>query len=113
METIRWFDDLHLSDVGDVGGKGANLGELTQARFPVPHGFVVTSGAYLETRDGRKIFDGISSWWVTLHGHADPRIAAAIAEQAATLEQVIFAGFTHEPGARRLLPCCSPAPTGV
>ena len=54
-------------------------------------------GAYLYLTDGRKILDAISSWWVTLHGHAHPKIARAIAEQAAKLEQVIFAGFTHEP----------------
>ncbi|MFX5937740.1 aminotransferase class III-fold pyridoxal phosphate-dependent enzyme, partial [Acinetobacter baumannii] len=44
--------------------------------------------------------------WVTLHGHAHPYIAQKIYEQAQTLEQVIFAGFTHEPGivlAERLL----------
>lgn len=57
-------------------------------------------GAYLYTDRGAPIFDAISSWWVTLHGHADPRIAAAIAHQAATLEQVIFAGYTHRPAAQ-------------
>lgn len=56
-------------------------------------------GSYLFLSDGRTIFDGISSWWVTLHGHAQPKIAAAIGEQAAKMEQVIFAGFTHEPAA--------------
>jgi adenosylmethionine---8-amino-7-oxononanoate aminotransferase len=54
-------------------------------------------GAYLYTSDGNRILDAISSWWVTLHGHAHARIAAAIAKQAEKLEQVIFAGFTHEP----------------
>jgi adenosylmethionine---8-amino-7-oxononanoate aminotransferase len=54
-------------------------------------------GVYLHTADGRKIVDAISSWWVNLHGHANPRIAAAIAEQARKLEHVILAGFTHEP----------------
>ncbi|MGB7845008.1 MAG: adenosylmethionine--8-amino-7-oxononanoate transaminase [Candidatus Acidiferrum sp.] len=53
-------------------------------------------GVYLHTADGRKIIDAISSWWVNLHGHANPRIAAAIAEQARKLEHVILAGFTHE-----------------
>ena len=57
-------------------------------------------GVYLYLSDGRRILDGISSWWVTLHGHAHPKIANAIAEQAAKLEQVIFAGFTHEPASR-------------
>ena len=57
-------------------------------------------GAYLETADGPRLQDAISSWWVNLHGHAHPAIGAAIAGQAAALEQVIFAGFAHEPGAR-------------
>jgi pyruvate, water dikinase len=46
MEFVRWFEDIHLSDAPLVGGKGANLGELTQAQLPVPPGFVVTSDAY-------------------------------------------------------------------
>src|SRR3989449_8621946 len=54
-------------------------------------------GVWLHTRDGRKILDAVSSWWVNLHGHANPRIVAAIAEQARKMEHVIFAGFTHEP----------------
>jgi adenosylmethionine-8-amino-7-oxononanoate aminotransferase len=55
------------------------------------------SGAFLELEDGRRLVDCISSWWVTLHGHAQPEIAQAIYEQAQELEQVIFAGFTHQP----------------
>jgi adenosylmethionine-8-amino-7-oxononanoate aminotransferase len=57
------------------------------------------SGAFLHTADGRRIFDGISSWWVTLHGHSHPAIVDAIAKQAALLDQVIFTTFTHEPAA--------------
>jgi len=53
-------------------------------------------GVWLHTQDGRKVIDAISSWWVNLHGHANPRIAAAIAEQARKLEHVILAGFTQE-----------------
>lgn len=53
--------------------------------------------AALYTDDGRHIVDAISSWWVTTHGHAHPRIIAAIADQAARLDQIIFAGWTHEP----------------
>ena len=54
-------------------------------------------GPYLFTRDGRRLIDAISSWWVNLHGHAHPVIAEAIAAQARKLEHVIFAGFTHSP----------------
>jgi pyruvate, water dikinase len=45
-DLVAWFQDIDKNDVGLVGGKGANLGEMTQAGFPVPGGFVVTSHAY-------------------------------------------------------------------
>lgn len=63
-------------------------------------------GVHLITDEGDKIIDAISSWWVNLHGHSHPHIAKAVAEQAAKLEHVIFAGFTHAPAiqlAERLL----------
>src|ERR1700674_4771330 len=68
-----------------------------EATEPPPIAIDRGEGAYLFTRDGRRLIDGISSWWVNLHGHAHPLIAEAIAAQARKLEQVIFAGFTHEP----------------
>ncbi|GGD59350.1 adenosylmethionine--8-amino-7-oxononanoate transaminase [Croceicoccus mobilis] len=67
-------------------------------------------GAELFTKDGGAIIDAISSWWVTTHGHGDPRIAKAIADQAQQLDQIIFAGFTHQPaedvaaGLRAIMP---------
>jgi adenosylmethionine-8-amino-7-oxononanoate aminotransferase len=54
-------------------------------------------GAWLVGRDGRRYLDAVSSWWTNLFGHAEPRIAGAIAAQAGTLEQVILAGFSHAP----------------
>ena len=54
-------------------------------------------GALLHCADGRTLIDAISSWWVITHGHCDPRIVAAIQEQAAQLDQMIFAGYTHAP----------------
>lgn len=54
-------------------------------------------GLYIYTDDGRKYADMISSWWVNIHGHANPEIAEVIAKQAATLEQVIFTAFSHQP----------------
>jgi len=62
--------------------------------------------AYLYTADGHRIIDAISSWWVVTHGHCHPHIVAAIKAQAERLDQVIFAGHTHDPAealARRLL----------
>jgi adenosylmethionine-8-amino-7-oxononanoate aminotransferase len=73
---------------------------------PVP----VTSarGVYLETVDGRRLIDGISSWWTCLHGHGNPAIVEAITTQAQRLDHVMLAGFTHEPAvqlAEALLEC--------
>jgi adenosylmethionine-8-amino-7-oxononanoate aminotransferase len=64
---------------------------------PAPIAIERAEGVWLYARDGRKIIDAVSSWWVNLHGHANPRIARALAEQARKLEHVILAGFTHEP----------------
>jgi adenosylmethionine-8-amino-7-oxononanoate aminotransferase len=58
------------------------------------------SGAWLEDFDGKRYLDAVSSWWVNLFGHANPRINAAVAQQLGKLEHVIFAGFTHEPAVR-------------
>ncbi|MEO8064664.1 MAG: adenosylmethionine--8-amino-7-oxononanoate transaminase [Pseudomonadota bacterium] len=55
------------------------------------------SGVWLEDFEGMRYLDGISSWWVNLFGHANPRINAALREQLEKLEHAIFAGFTHEP----------------
>ncbi len=56
----------------------------------------VRNAFIIYTKDGRQILDAVSSWWVNIHGHANARIAAAIAEQARKLEHVILAGFTHD-----------------
>jgi adenosylmethionine---8-amino-7-oxononanoate aminotransferase len=55
------------------------------------------AGAWLYDADGRRYLDGISSWWVNLFGHANPRIGDALKAQLDTLEHVMLAGFTHEP----------------
>jgi adenosylmethionine-8-amino-7-oxononanoate aminotransferase len=54
-------------------------------------------GVWLMGYDDRQYLDAISSWWVNLFGHANPRIGGAVAAQLEQLEHVIFAGFTHEP----------------
>ncbi|MFW9611677.1 MAG: adenosylmethionine--8-amino-7-oxononanoate transaminase [Fluviibacter sp.] len=54
-------------------------------------------GVWLEDFEGKRILDGISSWWVNLFGHGNPRINAAIADQLSKLEHVMLAGFTHAP----------------
>ncbi|WP_285008471.1 adenosylmethionine--8-amino-7-oxononanoate transaminase [Pedobacter faecalis] len=80
----------------------------TQMKDALPHiGIVRGEGCYLYDDAGQRYIDAVSSWWVNIHGHAHPHIAAKVAEQLKTLEHVIFAGFTHEPAvqlAERLLP---------
>lgn len=79
--------------------------QMHMARPPIP--IVRAQGVYLYSTEGRRYLDGISSWWVNLHGHAHPYIIEKITAQAKVLEHVIFAGFTHAPAvelASRLLP---------
>jgi adenosylmethionine-8-amino-7-oxononanoate aminotransferase len=80
----------------------------TQMKNPLPHIPIVRGeGVYLYDENNKKYIDAVSSWWVNIHGHAHPHIAAKVSEQLKTLEHVIFAGFTHEPAvqlAERLLP---------
>ena len=61
--------------------------------FPVSSG----KGVWLHDFEGRRYLDAISSWWVNLFGHCNPKINAAISNQLEKLEHVILAGFTHEP----------------
>jgi adenosylmethionine-8-amino-7-oxononanoate aminotransferase len=63
-------------------------------------------GVWLYEHSGRRILDGIGSWWTSIHGHGHPHIVTAIQQQAARLDHVMFAGFTHAPAvelAERLL----------
>ena len=61
MEFVRWFEKIRLDDAPLVGGKGANLGELTAAHLPVPPGFVVTAEAYRYAIDHAGITEKLSS----------------------------------------------------
>ena len=73
---------------------------------PAPLPIVRAKGVYLYTEDGRRILDGISSWWVNIHGHSHPKLNEALAAQARAMEHVVFAGCTHPPAvelAERLL----------
>ncbi len=71
---------------------------FTQAKTaPEPLKVKSAQGIWLTLEDGRSVMDCISSWWVNTHGHAHPKIAAAIYRQAQQLEHVIFGGFTHDP----------------
>src|SRR6201998_2103195 len=70
-------------------------------------------GAWLEDYTGRRYLDAISSLWVNLFGHANPRINAAVRAQLEQLEHVILAGFTHEPVIALSEELCAIAPQGL
>ena len=72
--------------------------QMLTAPTPIP--IERAEGVYLFTADGREILDGVSSWWVNIHGHSHPRLNEALTRQCTRMQQVIFAGATHEPGAR-------------
>lgn len=64
---------------------------------PPPVAVIRAAGVRLFCEDGSELIDAISSWWVNLHGHAHPHIAAALSAQLELLHHVLFAGVTHEP----------------
>jgi adenosylmethionine-8-amino-7-oxononanoate aminotransferase len=83
---------------------------------PPPLPVVKGEGIYLYLEDGRRVLDGISSWWVNIHGHSHPRLNDALAAQARQLEHVVFAGCTHRPAvelAERLVAVLPPGLTRV
>lgn len=67
--------------------------QMKTAARPIP--IISGEGVYLFTEDGTRLIDAVSSWWVNIHGHSHPYIAAQVFEQLKKLEHVIFAGFTH------------------
>jgi adenosylmethionine-8-amino-7-oxononanoate aminotransferase len=71
--------------------------QMKTAPLPVP--IARGEGVYLYTPEGKRILDGISSWWVNIHGHSHPYLNEALTQQASQLEHVMFAGFTHRPAA--------------
>jgi adenosylmethionine-8-amino-7-oxononanoate aminotransferase len=82
---------------------------LADEMTKVVHG----QGAYLYTQDGRRIIDAIASWWVVTHGHCHPSIVGAIQSQAEKLNQIIFAGYTHEPAEQVAALLLQLAPRGL
>jgi len=77
--------------------------------FPIRRG----EGVWLEEFEGTRYLDAISSWWVNLFGHANPRLNAALHAQIDQLEHVIFAGFTHEPAIELAEALTAVAPPGL
>jgi len=82
---VLWFKEVDKEDIPRVGGKGANLGEMTKAGFPVPPGFIVTAQAYFHFLEEAKIHDKIRD---TLHG-LDVSDSKALEEKARAVRKLI------------------------
>jgi pyruvate,water dikinase len=95
MPSVMWFEELSVGDVDLVGGKGANLGELTRAGLPVPPGFVVTAGAYRDAIE----HSGIRSQLVDLLDRMDIDDPASLKDIAAKAQSLV-AGMPVSPELR-------------
>jgi adenosylmethionine-8-amino-7-oxononanoate aminotransferase len=101
---------------GDLAARDARVvwHPYTQhATEAAPLSIARAQSSTLTLADGREVIDAISSWWACLHGHAHPRIVAAMSEQVATLDHVLFAGATHEPGVALAEQLIELAPAGL
>ncbi|MEM4367011.1 MAG: phosphoenolpyruvate synthase [Candidatus Anstonellales archaeon] len=86
--TIKWFSELRKEDVGIVGGKGANLGEMSAAGFPIPLGFVVTAEAYRQFLEHNKIVQPIKGILDML----DVNSASDLSRASETIKKMIISG---------------------
>jgi pyruvate,water dikinase len=73
---VRWFKDIGLKDLDSVGGKGANLGELTRAQLAVPPGFVVTAEAFLRSMQAAGIREALAKEVAALNADAPAALKA-------------------------------------
>lgn len=88
MKDILWFEELDRSSLAEAGGKGANLGEMMKAGFPIPPGFVTTSGAYFKFLDHNSLRDEITGILEPL----DVDDTAALQEAAEKIQEMIVGG---------------------
>ncbi len=70
-------------------------------------------GVHLTLADGRRVIDGMSSWWCACHGHRHPHIEAAVRRQLEAMPHVMFGGLTHEPAVRLAERLVSMTPDGL
>jgi len=85
VPSVVWFTELSLDDEDRVGGKGANLGELTRAGFPVPPGFVITAGAFLTAMEQ----GGVRAEMAEGTRSVDPDDAASLEAMADRLRSLV------------------------
>jgi adenosylmethionine-8-amino-7-oxononanoate aminotransferase len=110
-ETLNRNADLAARDLAHVWHPCTQMREHASQLPLIP--IVRGDGAWLIDANGSRYLDDISSWWSNLFGHANPRIAEAIAAQAAQLNHVMLAGFTHEPALQLAEQLVRIAPPGL
>lgn len=88
MKNVLWFKELNRDSLAEAGGKGANLGEMYDAGFPIPNGFVTTSGAYFKHLDANNLREPISS---ILEG-LDVNDSEALNKASAEIKKMIVEG---------------------
>lgn len=93
----RQISELQAKDLQHVWHPCSQMKDYEQ--FP-PIVIKRGEGVWLYDERDNRYLDAVSSWWVNLFGHANPRISQALSEQAFTLEHTIFANFTHEPAVK-------------
>lgn len=93
----RQISELQAKDLQHVWHPCSQMKDYEQ--FP-PIVIKRGEGVWLYDERDNRYLDAVSSWWVNLFGHANPRISKALSEQAFTLEHTIFANFTHEPAVK-------------
>jgi len=80
---------------------------------PAPLPVRAARGVHIELEDGRKLIDGMSSWWSAIHGYNHPHLNQALLEQANMMSHVMFGGLTHEPAGRLVEKLVDLTPTGL
>ncbi len=88
MKNVLWFKELNKNSLAEAGGKGANLGEMYDAGFPIPNGFVTTSGAYFRHLDANNLREPISK---ILDG-LDVNDSEALNKASAEIKKLIIDG---------------------
>jgi pyruvate,water dikinase len=88
VDFVRWFEDIHIADAPLVGGKGANLGELTQGKLPVPPGFVVTSDAYRYALGEAGIADALAATLAGVNVESTADLSRASSEAQALIHKL-------------------------
>ncbi|MBI5223647.1 phosphoenolpyruvate synthase [Candidatus Micrarchaeota archaeon] len=89
MKNIMWFKELSKASLAEAGGKGANLGEMYQNGFPIPNGFVVTSGAYYKHLQANKLTEQIQD----ILSKLDVNDNEALESAAERIKQLIIGGI--------------------